>query len=295
MDRIEKAIKFIDLKGNGLEIGPSYNPIVPKASGARIKTIDCLDREKLIQKYSGEKHITKEMLDKIEDVDYIWSGETLVDLIGEENVFDYIIASHFIEHTTDLLGFIQDCEGLLRPNGVLSLIIPDKRYCFDRFKPLTTVGSVLDTHFSNAKFHSPGAIIDNIVYNVTRGDRVLGWNSKSTEKLNLSFPDIRWARELLEEVQRHEKYHDVHRWIFTPKSFTLLLQDLHDLGYHNLFKIGSFETSEYEFFVSLSKSCKNYVHFDRFELLLQIEKELRSINNNESHWYSIKNRFFGLR
>ena len=35
MDRIEKALASVDLTGRGLEIGPSYNPLVTKASGAR--------------------------------------------------------------------------------------------------------------------------------------------------------------------------------------------------------------------------------------------------------------------
>jgi hypothetical protein len=56
MTRIEKALLHINIKGVGLEMGPSYNPILLKSSGAKIKTIDHLNREGLVQKYN--KHLS---------------------------------------------------------------------------------------------------------------------------------------------------------------------------------------------------------------------------------------------
>ena len=40
MDRVQILTSMFDPSGFGLEIGPSYNPLVPKSSGARIETID---------------------------------------------------------------------------------------------------------------------------------------------------------------------------------------------------------------------------------------------------------------
>ena len=39
-----------------------------------------------------------------------------------------------IEHTPDLIAFLADCDAVLKDTGVLSLVIPDKRYSFDRFR-----------------------------------------------------------------------------------------------------------------------------------------------------------------
>jgi hypothetical protein len=45
--------------------------------------------------------------------------------------YSYIVASHVIEHTTDLLGFLVESEKRPRPEGVLVLTVPDKRFAFD--------------------------------------------------------------------------------------------------------------------------------------------------------------------
>jgi hypothetical protein len=41
------------MKDAGRELGPSYNSLVSKASGARIETVDHTDRDTLIAKYTS--------------------------------------------------------------------------------------------------------------------------------------------------------------------------------------------------------------------------------------------------
>ena len=48
--------------------------------------------------------------------------------------FDLVLASHVLEHTTSLIDFLNECTPLLADNGVLALVVPDHRYCFDRFR-----------------------------------------------------------------------------------------------------------------------------------------------------------------
>src|SRR6266566_3060251 len=50
---------------------------------------------------------------------------------------------------------LDDCDSLLKKGGVLSLVVPDKRYCFDRFRPLTDVGRVIDAARNPQKFIRP--------------------------------------------------------------------------------------------------------------------------------------------
>ena len=90
-----------------------------------------------------------------EEVDFLWDGRPYVELIGRRHAYDWIIGSHVLEHTTDLLGFLNDCDSLLKKGGVLSLVVPDKRYCFDRFRPLTDVGRVIDAARNPQKFIRP--------------------------------------------------------------------------------------------------------------------------------------------
>ena len=275
VDRRQKALAYVDLKGRGLEIGPSYDPLVPKSSGARIETVDHASRTELIEKYRGHD-VSAEKIASIEEVDHIWMRGSLVDLIGEPGGFDYIVASHMIEHTVDMIGFLQDCEALLREGGRLALVIPDKRYCFDRFQPLTSAGGVVDGHQSGSRFHPLGSVIDHYAYGVQRGPGVIAWDSATTTPVALRYPDLRSCSEVFEQARRQEDYIDIHRWRFTPTSFRLLLGDLRELGYHGLAEVGSFDTDGFEFFITLARTKVPPAADDRLTMLHRIEQELCS-------------------
>ena len=122
--RKEKGLRHIDKNGDGVEIGPSHSPIAPKRDGYKVQIIDHATREQLIEKYKSHDV----QLDNIEEVDYVWSGESYISLTGKKKFHDWIIASHVIEHTPDLIGFLNDCDSILKDDGVISLVIPDMRY-----------------------------------------------------------------------------------------------------------------------------------------------------------------------
>src|SRR5512133_1118151 len=104
------------------------------------RLLDHCDKEALIEKY--QRHGIA--VENIEEVDFVWDGRPYTELIGRRHIYDWIIASHVLERTTDLIGFLNDCDSLLKKAGVLSLAVPDKRYCFDHFRPITGNGRVID-------------------------------------------------------------------------------------------------------------------------------------------------------
>ena len=109
MNRHELLLSLFDPKGNGLEFGPSFNPLLPKSSGYDVEIIDHLCAEDLRNKYRDAPGVD---LSRIEDVDYIFDGGSFADLINKPGHYDFCIALHVIEHTVDLLGFLIDCEHL---------------------------------------------------------------------------------------------------------------------------------------------------------------------------------------
>src|SRR5690606_33473322 len=127
-DRRAILLSMLDRDGRGLEIGPSHNPVAPKREGFRVEVVDHADRATLVGKYRG--HGVD--VDLIEDVDFVWSGESYAELTGKSSHYDWIIASHVIEHVPDLVGFVKACAEVLHDGGVLALAVPDKRFCFDR-------------------------------------------------------------------------------------------------------------------------------------------------------------------
>ncbi|MFN2517836.1 MAG: methyltransferase domain-containing protein, partial [Jatrophihabitantaceae bacterium] len=279
MDRVEKALHAIDLSGRGIEVGPSYNPLVPKSSGRRIETVDHAHAEELVAKYTA-MGLSEEHVARIEAVDHLWSGGSLLDVIPDHGSYDYIIASHFIEHTVDMVRFLQDCEVLLRDGGRLSLVVPDKRFCFDRFQPLSTVGDVIDAFHAQHTFHTAGPLVDHQAYACTSGGSLV-WSAEYRAPVELQFPNLEGAEEAARNGLEQKTYFDTHRWKFTPTSFELLIGDLAELGHHAFGVVESLPTEGFEFFVTLGKGTPRPEPRVRVALLQAIEDELAQTASEE--------------
>ena len=97
MDRKERLLFLFDATGIGLEIGPSFNPLLPKRDGYDVETLDHLSAADLREKYKNAPNVD---LSAIEEVDHLSDGSSILQLIGKPEHYDYIVASHVIEHTT---------------------------------------------------------------------------------------------------------------------------------------------------------------------------------------------------
>ena len=266
LSREEKVFRLLNTKGLGLEVGPSHNPVAPKKKGFNVHILDHASAAELRNKYQG--HGVN--LDNIEEVDFVWQGEPLQELIGETNCYDWIIASHVIEHVPDLISFLQQCEALLKPTGILSLVIPDKRYCFDYFSSSSSTGNVLDANAEKRVRPTHGQIFDHFV-NASKRKGNIAWSSDGAggaDELLHTFAEAQaqWARSV-----STTDYIDVHCWRFTPASFRLLISDLLGLELINLEIKGEFETDGCEFYVSLGKKINSPMKLDRLATL-QVRK-----------------------
>lgn len=267
LTRVEKALAHISKNGFGLEIGPSHNPIAPRGKGFNVQILDHMSSAELKEKYRDHNV----NLDNIEEVDYVWNGQPLPELIGKTACYDYIIASHVIEHVPDLISFLQQCETLLKPDGILSLVIPDKRYCFDYFDPVTSTGEVLDAWASNRKRPSPGKVFDHIANAAKRaGD--IAWNDKANGLIELVH-ELQDAKNLWLHASNHLDYIDVHCWRFVPASFRLIVNDLQFLKLVGLKVLTEHNTVGCEFFMSLGLSEEYHLE-DRLQLLNRMSGEL---------------------
>ena len=247
--RAEIILKLIPSKSLlGLEIGPSYNPIAPKKEGWNIEIVDHLDAEKLRDKYKA----WGVNVNLIEEVDYIVGDDGLFSAIGKDGVYDYVIASHVIEHTPDPIQFLIDCQNLLAPNGVLSLAIPDKRFCFDVVKPLSTTGQILQAYIEKRKRHSPGTIFDAYALHANKKGNIVWPGDFDQSNLTFSHSTIE-AKEIFDNYISSGMYLDVHAWQFEFESFKKIIIDLNEMDLINMkiqFESGS---DGHEFYFSLKK------------------------------------------
>ena len=263
--RAEKVLLEINTAGDGLEIGPSHNPIAPKSAGYKVEIVDHLSAEDLRKKY--KEHNLQ--LEKIEEVDYVWSGEKLSNLVGKHHHYDWIIASHVVEHIPDLISFFQECEKLLKKNdGVLCLVVPDMRFCFDCLSPLTTVGELLDAFESKRSKPTPGQIFNHYSRAALR-DGAIAWSQKDHGEISFAH-DFSEALQVYQSAIDSSNYVDVHCWRFTPKSFELIINDLYDLGLVGLSVKSFYDTAGCEFHVNLevSESKQALSNSDRLSRLI---------------------------
>ena len=286
MNRNEIILGQIDRNGSGLEIGPSYNPVAAKKDGYNVQIIDHLNREQLREKYREVDTAA------IEEVDFIYNGESFLELTNRPHHYDWIIASHLVEHTTDLIHFINDCQAVLKGSGVLCLAVPDARFCFDYFRPLTGLGSVIDAFLDKRRIHTAGTAVESILNCVDVNGKIT-WSKMPRRGFHFrnEYAD---AVSLMRELEGDTSYRDFHNWCFTPYSFRLLLHDLHHLGFIAMQEIAFIPTSGLEFFVFLGPNGAG-PRMDRLEMLQAIDRELSvkaaPLASLSGRWRLMKDRF----
>lgn len=274
VDRKAILLADVDRAGLGLEIGPSHRPVAPRREGFRVEIIDHASREALVEKYRA--HGVD--LDAIEEVDFVWDGRRCADLTGRPRGYDWVIASHVIEHTPDMVGFLRDCDDILREGGVLSLAVPDKRFCFDRMRAPTSLQALVDAHLEGRTNHTPGRIADYFS-NVVALEHQIGWERARAEGRSIGalhfVHGVDMARDRMRDVHEQGIYLDIHAWTFTPSSFRLLIEDLHALGLQPL-RERAFVEGDNEFFVALSRDGAGH-GLERMELLRRVDEELAAV------------------
>ncbi|MBN2146664.1 MAG: methyltransferase [Anaerolineales bacterium] len=268
MDRNEKALFHINKEGLGVEIGPCQSPIAPKRDGYQVDVIDHMSREELLAKYK-DHHLAN--LENIEDVDFVCHGESYAELTGRSKYYDWVIAAHVIEHMPDIVGFIRNCDAILKEDGVLSLIIPDKRYCFDHFQPISSISKAIDAYYQGYKVHTPGAVAEHFLNIVSKGG-ITSWDALRMGEYEFVHP-LELSQKLMDHVVRTNEYLDVHAWYFTPGSFRLMMHDLHYYGLIPLREVGFFPTAGTEFWVALGRQGQG-MGCSRMEAMKMIDREL---------------------
>lgn len=209
-----------------VEIGPSYSPLAPKRDGWDTTVIDHETREGLVAKYRPDPNVDTS---RIEEVDFVWRGGSLADLVGPDHVgtFDAFIASHVIEHTTDVVRFLRAARVLVKDEGVVILAVPDKRKCFDFFRPISTTGDALVAYREERQRHNAKTHFEHAMYMSNR-DGHPGWTMDARTPSVLACR-IGSGLEFMALAER-EEYVDAHSWTFTPSSFELLILELRALG-----------------------------------------------------------------
>jgi SAM-dependent methyltransferase len=234
LDRRERILQFITKEQVGIEVGPWFAPMAPKKEGFKCWVLDLFDAETLRRKAQSDPAVPREGIPKVEEVDLIGSAAAIAELVAERGAlgtFDYVISSHNLEHLPDPIRFLRGCEKVLKPGGILSMAIPDRRLCFDYFRPHTTLSAWLQAYFESRGHPTSAQVFEqnSLHSRMNRdGKSLMSWflfddphGVAPLRKLQESFDS--WRASV---ATPDSEYRDVHCWVFTPASFELLILDL---------------------------------------------------------------------
>ena len=175
-----------------------------------------------------------------------------------------------LEHTTDLIGFLNDCDSLLKKTPSFRWRFPISVHSFDHFRPITGIGRVIDAARYPPKVHPAGTAAEYFLTVVSRDGRI-AWDATDKGEFKLVH-SLEQAKQAIRDVSERETYLDVHEWFFTPTSFRLMMRDLFELGFIQLKELAFYPTTGSQFSIALSRSGELPAG-TRLELLQQVDRE----------------------
>ncbi len=279
MNRNDKVLASVDRSMRVMELGPLDRPIAPKSDGWLASVVDHATREDLVEKYRADPNVDTS---RIEEVDIVWAAGRLDEVLpgGSRGTYDAFIASHVIEHVPNPVGLLQSLERVLRPTGVISLVVPDKRFCFDFFKPLSSVGELLEAHARGAVRHSRKARFDYDAYGI-KADGEIAFSRRQVRDIDLLVP-LKVAKQSFDAhgAEDAAPHVDLHGWHFTPSSFELAMLELSALEMIDFSIDRTFPPEGCEFYVTLRRGRVDYgterdLQDQRLELLRRTFAEVR--------------------
>ena len=215
-------IGLIEPGASILEIGPCLWPAFDKARHV-VKYVDVLTTEDLRRMAAAQEGGAPA---QVPEIDYVWAGGSLAELIPE--TFDAIYSSHNIEHQTCLISHLQDCAKLLNKGGAMFLVVPDKRYCFDHFRPESTLADILAAWMEPSDRHRALRVVQQSFF-TTHNDVLRHWAGDHGDNPFEALGSREFGRAVagLKHLYENEGYIDVHAWQFTPDSFRAAVDSLH--------------------------------------------------------------------
>lgn len=189
------------LKGSGIEIGALHRPF-PVAPGTRVTYVDRLCEEDLRQQYPELGNVPFVNTDVLDD------GESLAAFADQSQ--DFVIAGHFLEHCRDPIRAMENMVRVTRDGGIVFLAVPDMRFTFDIFRPVTPLAHLIADHENGAAASAGDHYRDYLKF-VSRccGEEALATAQQKLMAANYSIHFHAWRQceilELIAYLEREKK------------------------------------------------------------------------------------------
>jgi len=136
MDTVSRRLLVRHIVGSGVEIGPGHVPF-PLGPGTSVRYVDRWQPEENRGLFPELAHVEFPRPDIVADLN--------VDRLSAlpDASQDFVIASHVLEHVAEPIGLLADIHRVLRPGGVVLILLPDRRRTFDRDRDPTTLAHLV--------------------------------------------------------------------------------------------------------------------------------------------------------
>jgi len=134
-----------------------------------------------------------------------------------------ILASHVFEHIPDPIEFLRVCGNVLNDGDELCMIVPDKRFCFDLYRPVTTFGEWYEAFAEERTINSLRSRVDVAFYNASLDNRG-AWPRSEFARATLNpITASKPLKDTLKSYLDAKEYFDCHASVMTPESIHLNL------------------------------------------------------------------------
>jgi hypothetical protein len=153
---------------------------------------------------------------------------------------------------------------LLKPEGVVSLAIPDKRYTFDFLKPISVAADFIEAFEEKRSRHTRRALLTQVLDSV-KNDGVTVWGTQiPIGKIEY----VHTGAMYHPPIDKSDAYADAHAWFFVPSSFDLVILELHRFGLIPFAVQHGYPSLGCEFFRVLARAPMETSEFDTNRLRL---------------------------
>jgi predicted SAM-dependent methyltransferase len=151
--RIYKQNKKLFKNKSGIEIG-GPSPVFTKAGPVPFYEI--------ISHLDNINHSDKTVwssIDKGENFEYNKAKQKGKQIIADatdltaiaSNSYDFMLSSHVIEHVANPIKALNEWKRIIKSEGYLTILVPNRKQTFDRKRPLTQLNHIIDDYKNHTK------------------------------------------------------------------------------------------------------------------------------------------------
>lgn len=230
----KKAAEYIvNHNSRILELGPLNRCLLDRKKFKNYYFADIRSTEEIKELYEGNEYLEKTGLSvdlqTIIDIDFVIKKSYKDTFKGVEK-FDYIIVSHVLEHIPNLLYFFEDIQNILKSNGEIIILYPDRRFCFDSQRTDSSFSDVYDVYVNSGK-NVARRVLDFFTNVVSENNPRKFWDTKYKVSSNKTDRDYKKNLKIYKEVSTGENQGDVHYWPFSDYAFIKFLFDANKYGF----------------------------------------------------------------